>query len=123
MKALLKKEVVLHLKKAASFFTRSFHSEYENEEDVHPLVLNIDEETWADFGKPETVTVTIEPGDKLNPSEDEPENMPQWTGQQWGVYYASVALMVAQSEGNGDFQEVQDILTAILEGEWDNAST
>lgn len=37
-----------------------------------------------------------------------------WTGQQWGAFYASVALSL------GEYREAHDILEAVLGGKWDD---
>ena len=43
-----------------------YHSEHDPEYDPQPRSLYLDRERYDDMGKPAVVTVTIEPGDKLN---------------------------------------------------------
>ena len=46
-----------------------FHEDDAGFHALNPRV-SIDDEIWADMGHPDTITVTIEPGDRLNPPED-----------------------------------------------------
>ncbi len=46
----------------------SFSREPDEEGDL-PDVVDIPTHVWEDLGKPETITVIVEPGDKLNGDE------------------------------------------------------
>jgi hypothetical protein len=43
-----------------------FFSDPEEESDCAELMLTLTLQMWEDFGRPEQVTILIEPGDKLN---------------------------------------------------------
>ena len=45
--------------------TRAIFS-YDPLEDGNPIFWALESDAWVDMGKPETVTVTIQPGDQLN---------------------------------------------------------
>ena len=45
--------------------TRAIFS-YDPLEDGNPIFWAVEADRWVDMGKPETVTVTIQPGDLLN---------------------------------------------------------
>lgn len=45
--------------------TRAIFS-YDPDESGNPIFWAIEAEKWLEMGKPETVTVTIQPGDNLN---------------------------------------------------------
>lgn len=71
MSALLKHETVLQ--KGPDVDTSGkrviFTVEPEDETDV-PGIVYIRRELWEEFGQPDTITVTVEPGDNLNPREE-----------------------------------------------------
>lgn len=58
MTDLIKHQIVLDR------FGDQFLSRYDG--DGPTCVLSLDPQVWADMGKPDTVTVTVEPGDLLN---------------------------------------------------------
>lgn len=45
--------------------TRAIFS-YDPLEDGNPIFWAIEAEKWIDMGKPEVITVTVQPGDQLN---------------------------------------------------------
>lgn len=67
---LSRKQVVLGNRRAVQFDTMMFDNGEDGEVDMdldsHLLSTFIPKLVWEEFGSPEEITVTIEPGDKLN---------------------------------------------------------
>jgi hypothetical protein len=66
--------MTVSLSKTASVLTQvesdstwvSFEIERDEPDETRRRDVTIDYATWQDLGEPETITVTIEPGDRLN---------------------------------------------------------
>ena len=61
MARLLKKQTVLELAKVTEL-----RAIFTNPDDDSVSTATLDAESWEDMGEPTVITVTIEPGDKLN---------------------------------------------------------
>ena len=66
MTQIIKSQSVMHLDEALrSEGYAGFRNGEPNREDVtRALAMDVDD--WVDFGRPSTITITIEPGDLLN---------------------------------------------------------
>lgn len=64
MGQLLKKQTVLYDDNEPSHTDRYFAAPLE--EELSPVAVHLDIEVWKEMGSPTQITVTIEPGDKLN---------------------------------------------------------
>lgn len=71
--------MTVHLTKTRTVLTITDASEWpeylvrfrkEIEEDERPYVIDLPYDVWQDMDRPETITVTVEPGDRLNPEEN-----------------------------------------------------
>lgn len=62
--SLLKTRTVLTLKEDTP--TRTWFESHVDEEGERFHMVGLDPKIWADLDKPTTITVTVEPGDKLN---------------------------------------------------------
>jgi len=68
-----KQSVLMNRRATASDYTKWF-SETLDKPSGHPRNIVISRSDWADMGSPEVITVTVMPGDHLNP----PENMREY---------------------------------------------
>jgi len=67
--SLVKTRTVLVITDASEWPEYLVRFRREIEEDERPYVLDLPYDVWTDFDRPDTITVTIKPGDHLNPEE------------------------------------------------------
>jgi hypothetical protein len=67
MSVLVKSQTVLKLSKRYPARV-VFEQEPENRNEMRLHAIGIDRKVWEEMGSPEVITVTFEPGDKLNES-------------------------------------------------------